>query len=113
MNTILASPRRQASRSARCFQARGRWQTWAQVQLREASAESEFTGLTLTSRVTKGWGLISANYVLSKSMSDDDNERDSGGVQFENTYDTSDRNGVLRGSTAGINSMGTRCFTSR
>ena len=57
------------------------------VQLRESSAESEFTGLTLTSRVTKGWGLISANYVLSKSMSDDDNERDSGGVQFENTYD--------------------------
>jgi len=57
------------------------------VQLREPSAESEFTGLTLTSRVTKGWGLISANYVLSKSMSDDDNERDSGGVQFENTYD--------------------------
>ena len=57
------------------------------VQLRESSAESEFTALTLTSRVSKPWGLVSANYVLSKSMSDDDNERDSGGVQFENTYD--------------------------
>jgi hypothetical protein len=57
------------------------------VQLREASAESEFTALTLSHRIRKRWGLVSANYVLSKSMSDDDNERDAGGVGYENVYD--------------------------
>ena len=55
------------------------------VQVREASAESEYTALTLSNRVRKSWGLVSVNYVLSKSMSDDDNERDAGGVQYENT----------------------------
>ena len=57
------------------------------VQVREASAESEYTALTLSNRVRKPWGLVSVNYVLSKSMSDDDNERDAGGVQYENTFD--------------------------
>jgi hypothetical protein len=66
------------------------------VQVREASAESEFTALTLSHRVRKAWGLVSVNYVLSKSMSDDDNERDAGGVQFENTYDLSPEWGPAR-----------------
>jgi hypothetical protein len=57
------------------------------VQVRESTARSEYTALTLSNRIRKSWGLVSVNYVLSKSMSDDDNERDSGGVQFENTYD--------------------------
>jgi hypothetical protein len=66
------------------------------VQLREASAESEFTALTLSNRVRKPWGLVSVNYVLSKSMSDDDNERDAGGVQYENTYDLAPEWGPAR-----------------
>ena len=66
------------------------------VQLREASAESEFTALTLSNRVRKPWGLVSVNYVLAKSMSDDDNERDAGGVQYENTYDLSPEWGPAR-----------------
>jgi len=66
------------------------------VQLREASAESEFTALTLSNRYRRRWGIISANYVLSKSRSDDDNERDAGGVQFENTYDLSPEWGPAR-----------------
>jgi len=66
------------------------------VQLREASASSEYTALTLSNRVRKSWGLVSVNYVLSKSMSDDDNERDSGGVQYENTYDLSPEWGPAR-----------------
>ena len=43
--------------------------------------------MTLSSELRRGWSLFNVNYVLSKSMSDDDNERDSGGVQFENTFD--------------------------
>jgi outer membrane receptor for ferrienterochelin and colicin len=57
------------------------------IQLRESTAKSEYTALALTSRIKQGWALLSANYVLSKSMSDDDNERDAGGAQYENTYD--------------------------
>lgn len=35
----------------------------------------------------KGWGQFSLYYVLSKSESDDDNERDAGGAQYENAFD--------------------------
>jgi hypothetical protein len=56
------------------------------VQVRESTASSEYTALTLTSRLRRGWSLLSANYVLSKSMSDDDNERDSGGMLVENSF---------------------------
>ncbi len=57
-----------------------------QVQVRESTARSEYTAMTLSSRLERNWGAFNANYVLSKSMSDDDNERDSGGVQFENGF---------------------------
>jgi hypothetical protein len=60
--------------------------TVTQVQIRESSARSEFTALTLSGRMRREWAQFSVNYVLSKSISDDDNERDSGGVQFENTF---------------------------
>ena len=66
------------------------------VQVREPTAESEYTALSLTTKVQKAWGLVNANYVLSKSMSDDDNERDSGGAQYENTYDLSPEWGPAR-----------------
>ena len=56
------------------------------VQVRESTAESEYTALTLTSRMRRAWTLLSAGYVLSKSMSDDDNERDSGGMLVENSF---------------------------
>src|SRR6478752_5859742 len=39
------------------------------------------------SRARKSWGQVSANYVLSHSQSDDDNERDSGGPGAANTFD--------------------------
>jgi hypothetical protein len=57
------------------------------VQVRESSGRSEYTALALTSRLRREWSQFSVNYVLSKSMSDDDNERDSGGVQYENPFD--------------------------
>ncbi len=61
--------------------------TLNQVQIRESSASSEYTAMTLTTRLRRNWALFNANYVLSKSMSDDDNERDSGGVLYENAFD--------------------------
>jgi hypothetical protein len=66
------------------------------MQVREATAESEYTALTLSNRVRKSWFETSVNYVLSKSMSDDDNERDAGGTQYENTYDLSSEWGPAR-----------------
>lgn len=66
------------------------------VQVRESTARSEYTALALTSRVRKTWGLLSVNYVLSKSMSDDDNERDSGGAAYENTYNLASEWGPAR-----------------
>ncbi|HEY7189575.1 MAG TPA: carboxypeptidase regulatory-like domain-containing protein [Vicinamibacterales bacterium] len=57
-----------------------------QVQIRESSARSDYKALSLTSKFDRRWGQLSASYVLSKSMSDDDNERDSGGVGYENGF---------------------------
>ena len=56
------------------------------VQVRESTAKSEYTALTLTSRLRRDWSLFNLSYVLSKSMSDDDNERDSGGMLVENSF---------------------------
>jgi hypothetical protein len=60
--------------------------TLSSVQVRESTARSEYTGLTLSSKLRRSWALFNANYVLSKSMSDDDNERDSGGMLVENSF---------------------------
>ncbi len=57
------------------------------VQVREPSAESEYNAAVFTARARKSWGQVSVNYVLSKSMSDDDNERDSGGQGAANAFD--------------------------
>ena len=52
--------------------------------------------LTLTSKARKSWGELMANYVLSKSESDDDNERDSGGPGAANTFDLTPEWGAAR-----------------
>ncbi len=57
------------------------------VQARESTARSEYHALAFTSRARQRWGQISVNYVLSKSTSDDDNERDAGGQAAANTFD--------------------------
>jgi len=61
--------------------------TLGSVQVRESTAKSEYNALALTARARKSWGQVSVNYVLSKSMSDDDNERDSGGQLAANSFD--------------------------
>lgn len=57
------------------------------VQVRESSGRSFFQSLTFRTRLTRSWGLINAYYTLSRNNSDDDNERDSGGVLYTNPYD--------------------------
>ena len=58
-----------------------------QVQVRESTARSLYRALTLRTVVRRGWGTINAFYTLSKSLSDDDNERSSGGSSLENVFD--------------------------
>lgn len=60
--------------------------TLSSVQVRESSGRSFFQALTFRTRITKSWGLINAYYTLSRNESDDDNERDSGGVLYTNPY---------------------------
>jgi Carboxypeptidase regulatory-like domain len=57
-----------------------------QVQVREATAHSMFRAFTLKTRLKRSYVQLNAAYVLSKSMSDDDNERDSGGFTTENNF---------------------------
>lgn len=66
------------------------------VQVRESTAKSLFQGLTFRARLVRKWGQLNAYYTLSKSESDDDNERDSGGVGFSNPYDLSGEYGPSR-----------------
>ncbi len=56
------------------------------VQVRESSGRSFFQALTFRTRITRSWALINAYYTLSRNESDDDNERDSGGILYTNPY---------------------------
>jgi outer membrane receptor for ferrienterochelin and colicin len=56
------------------------------VQLRESSARSVFQSLVFRTQLRRKWGQFNAFYTLSRSLSDDDNERDSGGVSYENNF---------------------------
>lgn len=59
------------------------------VQVRESTARSLYQGVTFRARLVRKWVNVSAYYTLSDNKSDDDNERDSGGVAFANPYDLS------------------------
>jgi hypothetical protein len=56
------------------------------IQLRDSSARSLYRSLTFRTNVVRKWGRINAFYTLSKSLSNDDNERDAGGVLYSNPY---------------------------
>lgn len=66
------------------------------IQLRDSSARSLYRALTFRVNVNKKWGRINAFYTLSKSTSDDDNERDAGGVLYDNPYDLTSEYGPSR-----------------
>ena len=59
------------------------------IQIRDSSARSVYKGLTFRINMSKKWGRVNAFYTLSRSTSDDDNERDAGGVSYDNPYDFS------------------------
>ena len=59
------------------------------IQLRDSSGRSLYRALTFRINVNKKWGNLNAFYTLSRSTSDDDNERDAGGVLYDNPYDFS------------------------
>lgn len=56
------------------------------IQVRESTARSVYQAMTVRSVFRRSWGQFNAFYTLSRSLSDDDNERDSGGIAFENPY---------------------------
>lgn len=59
------------------------------IQLRDSSARSLYQGANFRFRMSRKWGQVNAFYTLSNTKSDDDNERDSGGVLYSNAYDLS------------------------
>jgi hypothetical protein len=59
------------------------------VQVRESTAQSLYRGLTFRARFIRKRLLLNAYYTVSRLLSDDDNERDSGGVAYSNPYDLS------------------------
>lgn len=56
------------------------------IQIRDSSARSVYRALTFRMNLTKSWVRVNAFYTLSRSQSDDDNERDAGGVLYSNPY---------------------------
>ncbi|HWP42253.1 MAG TPA: hypothetical protein VNO14_03385, partial [Blastocatellia bacterium] len=59
------------------------------VQVRESTAHSLCRALTLRAKFQRSWGQFNVFYTLSRSLSDDDNERSAGGVTYENAFDQS------------------------
>jgi hypothetical protein len=57
------------------------------VQVRESTAKSLYRALTFRARYNHRMAQINAYYTFSRSLGDDDNERDSGGVAFADPYD--------------------------
>ncbi len=56
------------------------------IQLRDSTANSLYRAVTSRVRINRKWGQINAFYTWSKNESDDDNERDSGGVLYDDPF---------------------------
>ncbi len=56
-------------------------------QLRESTAKARYTAFTVRANLRRSWGQFGMFYTLAENKSDDDNERDAGGVQYMNTFD--------------------------
>jgi hypothetical protein len=70
--------------------------TLGSIQQRESTGKSLYRALTFRMKFQKKWGQFNAFYTLSKSLSDDDNERDAGGVSVENAFDYGPEYGPAR-----------------
>jgi hypothetical protein len=56
------------------------------VQVRESTARSLFQGLTFRTRINTRRMQLNAFYTLSRTLSDDDNERDAGGAVYDDSF---------------------------
>jgi len=70
--------------------------TLGAIEQRESTGRALYRALTLRSKFQRKWGQFNVFYTLSKSLSDDDNERDAGGRQFENAFDLGPEYGAAR-----------------
>jgi len=57
-----------------------------QIVVRESTSRSNYQAFTARFKFQKSWGQFNAFYVLSRNLSDDDNERDASGVRYENAF---------------------------
>jgi hypothetical protein len=60
--------------------------TLGSVQVRESTGRSVYQAMTLRANLRRKWAQFNVFYTLSRSLSDDDNERDSGGVAYDDTF---------------------------
>lgn len=60
--------------------------TLGTIQIRDSTANALYRAVTWRTRINKKWGQINAFYTWSKNESDDDNERDSGGVLYDDPF---------------------------
>jgi hypothetical protein len=56
------------------------------VQVRVSTGSSVYDAFNFRTRVVRKWGQLNAYYTLSWSKSDDDNERDAGGVTYADPF---------------------------
>ncbi len=56
------------------------------IQMRESTGRSVYQAMVLRANFRQKWGQFNAFYTLSRSLSNDDNERDAGGVAYENAF---------------------------
>jgi len=68
----------------------------ASVQMRESSARSLYRGLTFRMNMSNKRVRLNTFYTLSKNLSNDDNERDAGGVLYDNPADLTTEYGLSR-----------------
>lgn len=61
--------------------------TLGSIQVRESTGKSLYRAMIARFSFKRKWGQVNAFYTLSKNLSDDDNERDSGGTTYDNAYD--------------------------
>jgi outer membrane receptor for ferrienterochelin and colicin len=66
------------------------------VQVRESTAKALYRALTLRAKFQRNWGQFNAFYTYSRSLSDDDNERDAGGTGADDTFNLVPEYGLSR-----------------
>jgi hypothetical protein len=60
--------------------------TLGSIQVRESTGRAVYQGMTARANLRRKWGQFSAFYTLGRSLSDDDNERDAGGVAYQDVF---------------------------